>query len=275
VTFKIAHISDTHLSADRSYFTANFQRTVARLNEAPPDLVIHTGDISLDGAVRESDLREAHRLHGGLLAPVCFIPGNHDVGESQDAPPKQTPATTAGLRQRYLEVFGPDYWQRDVPGWRLIAVNAQLLGSDLPAARPQQEFIRTAVADSNGRSIALFVHKPLFHLSAGETAVTGRFINPVPRRQLLNAFGDCRIALVASGHVHQYLSISTEGVHYVWAPSTAFILPDDRQPVYGRKRVGFVEHLLEADGTHDSRLVALPEMQTLDISDFPDAFAPP
>jgi hypothetical protein len=77
--------------------------------------------------------------------------------------------------------------------------------------------------------------------------------------------------LVASGHVHQYRSSVIVGERHVWSPSTGFIIPDARQPRYGEKEVGYVEHRFEPDGSHTSALVRVPGMQRLDIADFLEA----
>jgi Icc protein len=265
------HISDTHLSGLRPFFVANFFKVCEHVALAGPDLVLNTGDMSLDGANCEKDLAESRRLHDGLGLSVRYIPGNHDVGESQDAAAHAAPPViNCNRRKRYLDYFGPDYWRLDVPSWRIIAVNAQLLGSDLAAADEQLEFVREGAASVGGRSLALFTHKPLFHMSPDEDAVTGRFVNPTPRGELLKALGDCRPLLVGSGHVHQFLSSPPLGTHHVWAPSTGFVLPDARQPKYGLKQTGYVQHLLEPDGSHQSNLVTVPE--TLSIADFPEAY---
>ena len=65
---------------------------------------------------------------------------------------------------------------------------------------------------------------------------------------LLAALGGVTPALIAGGHVHQYRASETRATHHVWAPSTAFIIPDRRQPRYGLKEVGYVEHRLAPDG---------------------------
>lgn len=274
MTFRFAQISDTHLSRERPFFTANFLRVAEHLRASRPDLVVNTGDLALDGPEREDDLAEARRLHDAMGLSVRYIPGNHDVGECQEAPahPQMLPITDE-RRGRYLRHFGDDFWTLDAPGWRLVALNAQLLGSDLADAAAQIAFLRDAAAGSGGRRIALIVHKPLFHASAEETAVTGRFVNPEPRKQLLDIFAGQAPALVCSGHVHQYLSNRVQGAHHVWGPSTAFVLPDAQQPRYGLKHVGYVAHDLMPDGTHDSRLVAVPGMENLSIADFPQAYA--
>lgn len=273
MTFRIAQISDTHLSRERPFFAGNFARVAAHLLAHRPELVINSGDMALDGPSRENDLAEARGLHDALGLPCRFIPGNHDCGESQDAPvhPALAPITNE-RRERYLKHFGEDFWQLDVPGWRIVAVNAQLLGSDLVDAAEQLDFLHDAVDGRDGRRIALFVHKPLFHVSPDEEIVGGRFLNPEPRRQLLTIFGATPPALVCSGHVHQYLSNRSHGMHHIWAPSTAFVIPEGRQPTYGMKQTGYIAHRLEPDGTHGSELVAVPDLPTLSITDFPQAY---
>lgn len=273
MTFRVAQISDTHLSRDKPFFAANFASAAAGVAASRPDLIVNTGDVSLDGAGAESDLAEARRLHEALALPIRFIPGNHDIGESHDLPHSEEQRVSRETRVRYLRHFGDDYWLMDVPGWRLIALNTQLLGSSsLEAAGAQMAFLAEAVAGSGACRIALFVHKPLFDASPEEEVIGGRFVNPQARRELLTAFGERLPALVASGHVHQYRTTAWRDTCCVWAPSTGFIIPDARQPRYGDKEVGYVEHLLHPDGRHESRFVGLPTLQRLSIADFPGAY---
>lgn len=272
MTFRIAQISDTHLSAAKPFFLANFDAMGEELRSARPDLVLNSGDISLDGAAEESDLVAARRRHDALGLDVRFIPGNHDLGDNVDAPLDHQSPVDEARRARYGRHFGEDWWCFDVPGWRVLGLNAQLLGSGLASALRQDAFLAGAVSETRGRAIALFLHKPLFDLLPAETAIGGRFLNPAPRRALLQALGEAPPALVACGHVHQHRDAMRAGVRHVWAPSTAFVLPDRFQPRYGLKRVGYVEHRLHADGTHDSRFVQPPGMRDLSIADFPEAY---
>jgi 3',5'-cyclic-AMP phosphodiesterase len=271
--FRLAQISDSHLSADRPFFAANFNLVAEAVSASKPDLVVNTGDVSLDGVAAEGDLAEARRLHDTIDLPMRFIPGNHDLGESHDVPGIAQMRISPESRQRWLAHFGDDFWLLDVPGWRLIAVNAQLLGSGFEAAAEQLAFVAEAAAAGEGRQLALIVHKPLFDASAEETAVTGRFVNPAARKQLLDAFARQMPAVVLSGHVHQYRSSLIDGIRHVWAPSTGFVIPDARQPVYGEKEVGYVEHAFGADGTHESRFVRPQGIKRLEITDFPEAYA--
>jgi 3',5'-cyclic AMP phosphodiesterase CpdA len=271
MTFRMAQISDTHLSGAKPFFLENFQVVAAAVAASAPDLVVSTGDMALDGVGREDDLAQARRLHDAIGLPVRYLPGNHDIGESQDVPgAKETPISDDS-RARYMRHFGDDFWYLDVPGWRLVAIDSQLLGSELPAAQLQLELIVQAAASRAARQLALLIHKPLFDASAAEAAVTGRFINPQARERLLAAFGEHQPAVVASGHVHQYRSTLVGATRHVWAPSTGFIVPDARQPRYGEKEVGYVEHRFERDGTHAAAFVRVPGLKRLDIADFAEA----
>ncbi len=108
MAFRVAQISDTHLSADKPFFVANFKRIGEALSHELPDLVINTGDISLDGASGDADLAEARRLHDALTIPYRCIPGNHDIGDNADVPHVHQ-TLNAERRSRYLFLFGPDW----------------------------------------------------------------------------------------------------------------------------------------------------------------------
>lgn len=273
MAFRIAQISDTHLSAAKPFFVANFRRVGEALARERPDLVVNTGDISLDGASDAADLSEARRLHDALGLPARFIPGNHDIGDNVEVPGVEQPIDAA-RRARYVEHFGADWWCTEAPGWLILGVDAQLMGSGLAAAREQTRFIADTVARAGTRRIALFIHKPLYDAGESEAVVGGRFLNPVPRRELFDAFGAARPALVACGHVHQFRLSECDGSRHVWAPSTAYFIPDTRQPRYGLKEVGFVLHELYENGAHESYFVRAPGTQDLSIADFPQAYGP-
>jgi len=274
MTFRIAQISDTHLSDTKPFFVEPFVRIGEALRESSPDLVLNSGDISLDGASCEGDLIAARALHDSLGLPVRFLPGNHDLGDAQDAPGHQELPIDRARRARYVAQFGPDWWWFDVPGWRVLGIDALLLGSDLAEAADQEAAIADAAIGLGTRRLALFLHKPLFDRSVDEPEITGRFVNPVPRRRLTTRLGEVSPALVVCGHVHQYRVTESAGTRHVWAPSTAFVIPDRLQPRYGVKEVGYVEHTLHPDGRHDSRFVQVPGVPTLRIEDFPGAYGP-
>jgi 3',5'-cyclic-AMP phosphodiesterase len=273
MTFRIAQISDTHLSEARPFFVDNFKQVSAALRASRPDLVLNSGDVSLDGASQEADLTASRRLHDALGLPLRFLPGNHDLGDAQETATGGEAPIDSGRRERYVRHFGPDWWSFDVPGWRVLGINAQLLGSDLPAAAQQHKEVRDSIAGLGSRKLALFLHKPLFDQTAAETKISNRFLT-LAQRGLLSAMLGPAPALIASGHIHQYRATMADGSHHVWAPSTAFVLPERIQPLYGVKKVGYVEHALESDGAHASRLIEVPGALAIDITTLPRIYGP-
>ena len=252
MTFRIAQISDTHLSAEKPFFVGNFERIGEALRASRPDLVLNSGDMSLSGESKESDLSAARALHEAIGLPVRFLPGNHDLGDSHDLAAHGAAAITDERRARYLAHFGADFWTLDVPGWRLLAINAQLLGSDLAAAADQEDAIVEATASLGARKLALFLHKPLFDQRPEEKEITGRFVNPVPRRLLLGDLGAAVPSLVVCGHVHQYRETWSGETRHVWGTSTGYVIPDRRQPNGGRRR-----QALQRLGRNDGGVVLL------------------
>jgi alkaline phosphatase D len=59
---RFVQISDTHLSQDKPHFSDNWAQLAAWIANQHPDLVIHTGDMTFDGARVEVDLSYAARL---------------------------------------------------------------------------------------------------------------------------------------------------------------------------------------------------------------------
>ncbi|MGE0154300.1 MAG: metallophosphoesterase [Reyranellaceae bacterium] len=272
--FRIAQISDTHLSADKPFFVENFERTIEAVADAAVDLVVNTGDISLDGAGAEAELAAAAELHRQIAVPLRTLPGNHDIGDNADvpAPPGHADhAVTAERRQRYLRQFGADWWCLDVPGWRLVGCNSLLFGSGLPEELEQAVFLRNATEGAGSRRLALFGHKPVCDRALDESEIGGRFLNPDARAALLDCLA-APVAVMACGHVHQFRDAMVGGTRHVWAPSTGFVLPDFIQPRYGVKRVGWVEHRFHPDGQYACALMDVADASLLQITDFPGAY---
>lgn len=71
---RIAHISDLHFGAHDPHVAGCLVRA---LNEAQPDLVLVSGDITQHATPEE--FSAAHDFFSGLPAPVFVIPGNHDL----------------------------------------------------------------------------------------------------------------------------------------------------------------------------------------------------
>jgi Icc protein len=96
--FSFIQISDSHIGFSKEAnpdVTATLQVAVDRINSAaaPPDFLLHTGDISQLSKPSEFDTAE-QVLKGAKASRIFYVPGEHDV------------LTDNG--QQYLDRFGKD-----------------------------------------------------------------------------------------------------------------------------------------------------------------------
>ena len=86
--------------------------------------MIHTGDVTVDGAAVEADPSYCAGLLNELGVRWRAVPGNHDFGDARHVR-QPAPAERLALWRRYL---GPDRRVEDVggamSGWRLIGIDA-------------------------------------------------------------------------------------------------------------------------------------------------------
>ena len=164
VAARVILVSDTHLSVSAPQAQANWDAVVSYVGVCAPDLVIHLGDLSLDGARSAADLRHGRTQLDRLPAPWQAVPGNHDIGDNPWPGALVGSAVDAARHQRWLEVVGADHWSVTVGGWAVLAVNAQLLGSGLAAEAAQWSWVEEQIGRHRGRGPA--------------TARTGRAVRP-------------------------------------------------------------------------------------------------
>ena len=270
-TFKLIQVSDTHLSRERPFFVPNWDAVVAHVNAARPDMLLNSGDIALNGENVPDDLAFAAEQHARLSVPVRAIPGNHDIGDNP-SPGSHGAGISDQRRQIYQGHFGAEQWTMAAGDWFFVALNAQLLGSGLPAEAAQWTFLEQAFSMAGDRPVALFLHKPLFRDTPDEVhEAAGRYVLRGPRARLLGLARQADLRLVACGHVHQHRMFEHEGVRHVWAPSTAFILPDAMQPRIGTKAVGLVEYAFDGADV-EVRFVTPAGALHLDLFDVPGAY---
>ena len=87
------------------------------------------------------------------------MPGNHDVGEHPDIP-RRVHVVEESL-SRYRQKVGEDFWVLDLPGWRLVGLNALIAGTDMSGNDVQIEMLSKAASGRAGRSLAVVLHKPI------------------------------------------------------------------------------------------------------------------
>ncbi|WP_417513761.1 metallophosphoesterase family protein [Minwuia sp.] len=240
---RIAQISDTHLSDRHGFFVENFLRVTDAINAWQPDLVIHTGDLTINGAERGQDIGYAMDAMRQINAPVLVLPGNHDVGEEPGFMQLDQPTTAESLA-RYRSIAGDDRWAIDAGAWRLIGINAQLLGTGLAAERSQALWFQEELDAATSRQIGVFLHKPLFFPRNLKGRTPGSIFVPAGvRARMFSQLLRAGVRFVSSGHLHKYLDISVAGVRWIWAPATAY--RSGLNIGVGRPSLGFLKIELE------------------------------
>jgi 3',5'-cyclic AMP phosphodiesterase CpdA len=194
---RIVQISDTHLSRNKPLFVDNWGALAAWIADQHPDLVIHTGDVTADGAGGEADLSFSAHLMDELGIRWRAVPGNHDVGDTRHA---RQPVNAERL-SAWRRHFGPDRWVEDVAEgaqrWRLVGFDVMLMGSDEPAEDEQSRWLEQVMAEAGERPVAWFLHRPLFLEDPGEGDTGYWSVKPQPRGVLLALVRRHQVALPA------------------------------------------------------------------------------
>src|ERR1700681_2501265 len=266
--FRLTQICDTHLARRYQTLTDNFHRVSEHIDATRPDLVINSGDLAFDAPTSRDDLEFARELHSALPVASRYLPGNHDVGDNPAAvgPAPSHPVTEAD-RQIFLSLFGEDRWRFEAAGWCFIGLNSLVMNSGLATEIGQFDWLASQLAGTNGKPVALFLHKPLYLNAPDDPELAATAIRYIPmpaRSRLVEMLRAVDLRLVASGHVHQRRDFTYRHIRQVWAPSAGFIIPDRMQEVIGIKEVGLVEYRFQPD-SFEVRHVRAPGQTDVDL----------
>ncbi|MDJ0865782.1 MAG: metallophosphoesterase [Myxococcota bacterium] len=269
--FSVVQVSDAHLSPEHAFPTENWKLVAAHVNELGPDLVVHTGDTTVDGVGDPEQLAFAKEQLALLDAEVLVVPGNHDVGEVPSHANRLEPMVSAESCARFESCFGQDRFVRDVQGWRLVGLNALLFGSELRIEKDLWTFLDEALSSAEERRVAVFLHKPLFATAPGDGSRGAHYLDGESAERLHRTLRDGNAALVATGHLHEHRAEELEGIQYVWAPSTSFVTDEILRSPLGTPRVGFVHHQFGPDSV-SSTVVCPDDMTTHRFLDHPEFY---
>jgi hypothetical protein len=136
--------------------------------------------------------------------------------------------------------FGADWWVEDIAGWRLVGLDALILGSGVADEATQMAWLNESMLGASDRRIAWFLHKPLFLDDPGEGDTGYWSIKPQPRAGLLALLEHRSVALVASGHLRKARDFRRAGTRYLWGPASSFLVGALQPPMPGEKRRGAV-----------------------------------
>ncbi|WP_170984760.1 metallophosphoesterase [Roseomonas sp. AR75] len=242
----ILQVSDAHLSPESPLFRANFERVARAAGELAPDVTVATGDLSLDGADRDDHLAFAAATHRTLPGRLLAVPGNHDTGSEQRLATKQPVDDTRLARWR--RHLGEDRHLLDLPGWRIIGLNSELMGSGHAQEAAQAGFIAEAAAGAGERRIAVFLHRPPFLHVPEEPEWNPWSVPQEARAALAPLLTHPGLRLVASGHIHLHHEAQRGRVAHVWAPALSFYChPRDQAGMAGGRGPGALLHRLRED----------------------------
>ena len=252
MAFTLAQVSDAHLGSRTHLFRDNFDRVLTVLETVRPDLVVASGDVSLDGADSDADMALAAAQFARMPAPVHAIPGNHDVGDHPDRAPKQ-PVNDERL-DRFRRAMGPDRWVLDHDNWRLLGLDSQIMGAH-PAEASQARMIEEALATLGDRRLAVFIHKPFFVVDPAEQVFDYWSVPPFARAPLRPIMTHPALRLVASGHLHVHHETVRGAVRYAWAPSVAFVVsPEEQAGLPGTRPCAILVHRFGDDAVETTLL---------------------
>jgi 3',5'-cyclic AMP phosphodiesterase CpdA len=243
----IVHVSDTHLSRSHAYFVDNWQVFCEIIASDPPDLVIHSGDVSFNGPANEDDLAFARLQMDRLPCPWLSVPGNHDIGEaprySRLAQPLNDERIAAWNRH-----FGQQFWLHDIGDWRIVGVDTALMASDRPEEVDQRAFLCEALETRGERPVLLMMHMPPFVESADEAKASTSSVVPEARAAFLETCRTGGVKAIACGHLHIHHQKEWGGMEIVWGPCTSFVKMAQWYGKLGKfPRSGYVEWRLEGD----------------------------
>ncbi|KXF75305.1 metallophosphoesterase [Paramesorhizobium deserti] len=258
---RIIQITDTHLSPSKTHFHSNWQPLADWIAGEKPELVIHTGDLSVDGAGTEEDLAYSVKLLNALPVSVLSVPGNHDIGHMHD----EAQPVDAERLERWRRLVGPEFWFQDTDNWRLIGLNSLVFGMDNAEEGEQFAWLADTLASAAGRRIAIFAHKPLF-VDMPEEGDTGYWgVRPMARQKLLDLFDRYDIAMHASGHLHRAWTGRLRDTSLVWAPASSFIVGDMEREMPGERILGAAVHTFADD--IQTEIVEIAELSPFVLDD--------
>jgi alkaline phosphatase D len=242
----ILQVSDTHLSPRNGLFLDNLEALRRIALGVRPDLTVFSGDLSLDGADREEDLAFAAERLRAFPGALMFLPGNHDVGSHPCSMPHQL--VDATRLARFRRHFGPGRGAVDLPGWRVVGLDTEVMDTGVAEEADQAAFLAGAVQGLGARRLALFLHKPLFVEAQDTTRPDPWTVPPAARTALAPALAHPALRLVASGHLHMIRRRVVGQVAHLWAPAASFMMgPEDQDGIEGDRRCGALLHRLGAD----------------------------
>lgn len=236
-TLRLAHLTDIHVSEDRTA-TAGMAKALRHVRSLadPPDLVLNGGDCIRDALEADAESTAAQwaawrRVLGAeLTLPVAHCIGNHDVwGWALDEPGiehdsrygKAWAMQELGLESRYYGF--------ELGGWHFLVLDStgpvDGLGYEARIDEPQwQWLVAQLAAIPPARPICVLSHAPILCAASffdGDNEASGDWVVPgawmhIDARRLKDLFAaHDNVRLCLSGHSHLQDHVEYLGVTYL------------------------------------------------------------
>jgi 3',5'-cyclic AMP phosphodiesterase CpdA len=193
--FRFAILGDRTGDADPAVYVQIWDE----IDREHPDFVMNVGDSIQGGndATAESEWRELRRLWDRHPYPLYFTPGNHDIW-------------SAASRRIYAKETGqaPPYSFNHQSAHFSILDNSDSLN----LSDQQMQFLEHDLEQNKDRNPKfVFFHKPFWLIPL--KLQSGDF----PFHRLVKKYG---VGFVVSGHGHQFVSMTRDGIDYLEAGSS-------------------------------------------------------
>jgi len=242
----VLHISDTHMSPDHRPGQDMWTSVVRYAEKTRPDLIIHTGDVVYEDPDSDTDFEFAAFQMRRLTTPWRIIPGNHDVGDTEPDPYRGL--ITRERLARYRSHFGPDRWAIDIGEWKMIGLNSQLFDNHLVEEEAEQwAWLDEQLKEAAGRPTGLFMHKPPSINGLSEDLFVNKSVGPKSRSRLLKIVEDGAVKLIGFGHLHEHVTLYSDGALLVGAPSIGAVPAGEEVWQLGLRCNGVVEYRFSGD----------------------------
>lgn len=193
------HITDPQLgmfekNEDFEKETLLYEKAINEVNRLNPDFIVITGDfVHKQGSELQNEefQRITAKVDSGI--PVCYSPGNHDIGKEPD---KQS-------LKKYKKRYGKDRFSFQYKGSALIGFNTSLIkGKKEKLEQKQYKWLRSELKkNQEANHIILFCHYPFYNQTIDEPERNTN-LRKEARQKYLPLFDDYNVGAVFSGHYH-------------------------------------------------------------------------
>lgn len=208
----VALLAEARLAAGDREAARRWERAAERTALLQPELTIHLGNLTQDGAGDPNGLPWAAECLQDWPTPIRAVPGCADI----DRPGV---ISTPGTLLRYRRLIGADRWAMPIGRWWFVGLNASLFGSGTEHERDQWEWLDGFARAEVVRNVLLCIDRPIATAEARTAGAEAYVPDEAAGELLLGPFGRRLAAVLCAG-----LPDAEHGDGY----------RRDRVPVFGR-----------------------------------------